>query len=286
MNNKLAGFSYIYNAVKFDIPFIESIKSVIDVVDQFVLTVCESEDNTKEIAEDLFLQYPKKIKLVYSDWVKHFTEISKLANFTTLYIDEDISYMFQLQSDEVIHENSLEELVHCPERMRETRKTAASWKYHHFLGGPEITFPFCYTSAVRIAQRDQNWHVIGDGVQLAYPGDRIPGNLVLDTNIEVFHYGKMKDPLKGFQKEVSFQNLFVDIGFPDPKMKVMLDTLGKEHCDYVYLFRDHVINKTISKFTGTHPVAMKERLEKFKALGYEQLVSAVEQSLKIEKESL
>lgn len=278
---EIAGFSYIYNGTKFDIPFIESIRSVIDVVDQFILTECYSEDDTWEKCLNLKEEYPSKLILLRKEWVKHFTEISNLANWTMIHVRQDIKYLFQLQSDEVIHEKSLEELSLLPEKMLKENKTAARWKYTHFLGGPSIIFPFCYSELVRVIKRGENWSIIGDGVQFAKDGRYIKEDEVINTNIEVFHYGKMKSPEKGFQKEISFQNLFTDIGFPDPKMKQMRDNLNKDYCDYIYLFRDHIINKTIKKFEGTHPKTMEKYLLQFKNNGYEQLSSAIEKELNI-----
>jgi len=279
--NKLAAFSYIYNGTKFDIPFIESVKSVIDIVDQFVLTECYSEDDTWERCLSLQLEYPDKIVLLRKEWVSHFTEISRLANWTMLQIRDDITHIMQLQSDEVIHERDLPALKELPDKIEREGKTAARWKYLHFLGSPSITFPFCYSELVRVIKRGESWRIIGDGVQFAKTDSYIPENEVLNTEVEVFHYGKMKSPEKGFQKEISFQDLFTDLGFPDPKMKQMQDTLGKDYCDYIYLFKDHILNKTIKKFENTHPKAMEDYLLQFKNNGYEQLSSEVEKYLKI-----
>lgn len=280
--HKLAGFSYIYNGVKFDIPFIQSIESVIDVVDEFVLAECYSEDETWELCQQLSFKYPNKIKLVRHAWVKHYSELRNLANWASHQTSADISYIMELQSDECIHEKDLEELSLLPEKMSELHKDAARWKYLHFLGGPTITFPFCYDVAVRVVKKNTPWVVIGDGVQFAFGGRWLPDPHIITSNIEVFHYGKMKAPDKGHRKEVAFQNLFTDIGFPDPKMEEMVDKLGKEYCDYVYLFRDHFINKTIRRYEGVHPKVMLPYIEAFKSAGFEQLVSQVERSLKAE----
>lgn len=279
--NSLAGFSYIYNGNKFDIPFVESVESVIDVVDQFILTECYSEDDTWDRCLELQSKYPSKITLLRREWVKHFSEISILANWTMLHAKDNIKFLFQLQSDEVIHEDSLEELNYLPYLLKRSNRSAAGWKYTHFLGGPSITFPFCYSELVRVVERGNNWKVIGDGVQFARDGVYIREEEVINTNIQVFHYGKMKSPEKGFQKEISFQNLFTDIGFPDPKMKVMKDTLNKDYCDYIYLFKDHIVNKTIEIFKGSHPKVMEQYLLQFKNSGYEQLFSAIEKEVGI-----
>ena len=281
---KLAGFSYIYNADKFDIPIIESVKSVIDVVDQFVLTVCYSEDNTLEMCKQLQAKYPNKIKLLERNWVIDFHEISSLANWTKDHIDVDVDVCFSLQADEVMHEKDLDELVSLPQIMKEQNKTACRWNYLHFLNS-QTTFPFCYSSLVRVVKYNTMWNVTGDGVQFVFGNGLLPENMIYNSNIEIFHYGKMKSPEKGFQKEISFQNLFTSLGFPDKRMAEMQNKFGKEYCDYLYLFKEHVVNKTIKKFDGTHPKVMEKRIADFKAGGYEQFVSMMEENLKIEDSS-
>ncbi len=283
MKTNLAGFSYIYNGIAFDIPFVESIKSVIDVVDQFVLTECYSKDMTWEVCLQLRDEYPDKIKLLRREWVKHYTEISYLANWTASHIDENIDYCMQLQSDEVIHEKDLDLLRRSPSLMNLNNKTASSWQYQHFIGNPETVFPFCYSELVRIVRRGENWEIIGDGVQFNKFGKMIPENEVLKTDIEVFHYGKMKDPRKGYKKEVDFQNLFKDIGFPDPRMAEMKEKLGEEYCDYVYLFESNVVDNKIREFKGTHPLVMQKYLQKFNDEGYAQFVSRMKENLELVK---
>lgn len=283
MKNNLAGFSYIYNGIDFDIPFIESIKSVIHIVDEFVLTECYSKDGTWEKCLKLQEEYPNKIKLLRRPWVEHFSEISLLANWTATHIDEDIQYCMQLQSDEVIHEKDLDILRRLPELMNLNNKTAARWRYNHFLGNPSTTFPFCYSELVRVIKRGLGWQIIGDGVQYAKDGSLLPPEEVLETNIQVFHYGKMKDPKKGFKKEVDFQNLFKDVGFPDPKMKEMKEKLGEEYCDYVYLFESNIVDNKIQKFEDSHPLVMHEYLKKFESSGYEQFISKIKDNLNLIK---
>ena len=281
-NLTLGAFTVIRNADKFDIPIIESIESIIDVVDQYVIVECYSEDNTFEICQQLQKKYSKKIKLVRRSWITHFTELSGVFNFAKDFLETDVVY--ELQADEVIHENSLDELRLLPERLLQENKTAARVHFKHFLGSPSVLFPFCYETLVRCAKQNTPWQTVGDAVQLAYQNSYIPENKVINTNIQVFHYGKMKSPEKGFQKESSFMEYFRDLGFPDPKVLEMKQKIG-EKCDYLYLFRDHVVNKTIKKFDGTHPKVMEKRIAEFKASGYEQFVSMMEENLKIEDSS-
>jgi len=275
----LGAFTAIYNAEKFDIPFVESVESVIDIVKQFVLVECFSEDNTFSMCQDLQNRYPDKIKLVRRPWILHFTELASVFNFAKDFLTT--THAYELQSDEVVHHDSLDELRMLPERMLLEHKTGARVHFTHFLQSPSVTFPFCYETLVRVVQQNTPWRTIGDAVQQAYQDSYIPEEKVLDTTIQVYHYGKaLKSPEKGFAKEVAFMENFRDLGFPDPKMKEMKAKIG-ERCDYLYLFRDHVVNKTIKKFTGTHPHSMAARIAAFKDAGYEQFVSEMENSLRI-----
>jgi uncharacterized membrane protein len=96
----------------------------------------------------------------------------------------------------------------------------------------------------------------------------------------VYHYGKVHPPDIGWKKEWDFQQLFKDIGFPDPKMEEMREKLG-EYCDYLYLFETNIIDKKIKKFEKTHPKVMRDRISRFKHAGYEQFISKMRENLKI-----
>ena len=55
----LSGFSFVRNGMKFAYPFCESILSVLPIVDEFVIAVGRSDDNTLE-----------QIKAINSDKIK------------------------------------------------------------------------------------------------------------------------------------------------------------------------------------------------------------------------
>ena len=50
---KVSGFTFIKNAEMLGYPFIESIQSVLPIVDEFVIAVGESDDNTLEIIKSI-----------------------------------------------------------------------------------------------------------------------------------------------------------------------------------------------------------------------------------------
>ena len=50
---KVSGFTFIKNAEMLGYPFIESIQSILPIVDEFVIAVGKSDDNTLEIIKSI-----------------------------------------------------------------------------------------------------------------------------------------------------------------------------------------------------------------------------------------
>ena len=46
---KVSGFSFIKNALIYDFPIVEAIKSILPICDEFVVAVGESDDDTLEL---------------------------------------------------------------------------------------------------------------------------------------------------------------------------------------------------------------------------------------------
>ena len=62
---KVCGFTIVRNAEKYDYPIVESIKSVLDICDKFIVLVGNSDDNTIELLKSI---NSEKIELVNSVW--------------------------------------------------------------------------------------------------------------------------------------------------------------------------------------------------------------------------
>src|SRR5436190_18508200 len=62
---KVSGFSFIRNAIIYDYPIIESIQSLLPLVDEYVIAVGKSDDNTKDIVESI---NSDKIKIIDTVW--------------------------------------------------------------------------------------------------------------------------------------------------------------------------------------------------------------------------
>ncbi|MFD2148349.1 hypothetical protein [Mucilaginibacter antarcticus] len=62
---KVAGFTFIRNAVKNDYPIVEAITSVLPLCDEFVVAVGNSDDETEQLVRDI---KSPKIKIVNTVW--------------------------------------------------------------------------------------------------------------------------------------------------------------------------------------------------------------------------
>jgi len=272
MNNGLSSYTFIFNGIKYDYPLEESVESILPAVDQHILCECFSTDGTGELCDKLAKKH-SKIKLIHMPWGNHFSIQEALANYCVN--ATDFEWSFKLDADEILHHDSIDKLREIPKVMS-IDVGAVSTHYTHFMANYETEFDFCYRRVTRMTRKGFGWYWSGDACDLN------PGRgKVFNSDIEIFHYGKVKNEKIAFQKEWDFQQMYTDLGFPDPKMREMKDKLGEEICDYLYLFEDAITSGKVRKFTGTHPLVMQRRIQEFKSAGFEQFVSKMKEGLKL-----
>ncbi len=105
---KVTGFTFIRNALKYDYPVVQAIRSILPLVDDFVVAVGRSEDETLALIRSID---PTKIKIVETIWDDSQREGGKVLALETdkafQAISQEADWCFYLQGDEVIHENIL-----------------------------------------------------------------------------------------------------------------------------------------------------------------------------------
>lgn len=273
--NALGIYMFLRNGDYYDYPYRQALSSALAVADQVVVCECYSDkDNTYEALLDI-QKTTDKLKIVRHPWVTDFRELSTLGNYAATFLDTE--FQWQLQADEVLHENSYEKIKrYIQTNLDVPDVTAIRVKYYHFLGNYSTEFDFCYRDLIRIARRNTGWFLVGDAAQL----DGGNKNTVFDSDIYVYHYGKVHSGGVGWQKEWDFQQLYTDIGFPDKKMKEMEIKFGEQYCDYVYLFESAIKEGKVREFKGTHPKIMVDRIAKFQLEGWEQFQSKMKAGLK------
>jgi len=270
-------YCFLRNALTYDYPFKESIRSYYAVADEIVIAECFSDkDDTYLQLLELQLEMPK-LKIIRCNWVTNWKGLSAIANAAAACLTTDLKW--QIQGDEVIHEKDYPEIERLKRGDFQEGKDCFTTNYHHFLGNYETEFPFVYQCIRRIYLATSPWLLSGDACQLE--GGK--SSNVAKTSISVFHYGKVHEGGVGFRKEVDFQALYTDIGFPDPKLALMKEKFSEEFCDYIFLFEDAIRKKEIWIFDGTHPSTMRERIKLFKDSGWDQFISRMSSGLEIKK---
>src|SRR5689334_8438038 len=105
---KVTGFSFIRNAIKFDYPIAEAIRSILPICNEFVIAVGESEDDTLELIRSI---HPYKIRIIETKWDDTQREGGKVLADETMKafnaISEDTDWCFYIQGDEIVHEHDL-----------------------------------------------------------------------------------------------------------------------------------------------------------------------------------
>ena len=77
---KVAGFTFIRNAVRYDYPVVESITSLLPLVDELVVCVGNSDDSTLALIESIA---SPKIKIFHSVWDDSLREGGKVLAVET-----------------------------------------------------------------------------------------------------------------------------------------------------------------------------------------------------------
>jgi hypothetical protein len=67
---KVAGFTIIRNAIKFDYPVVEAITSILPICDEFIVAVGNSEDETLQLIKSINSPKIKIIETVWNDSFK------------------------------------------------------------------------------------------------------------------------------------------------------------------------------------------------------------------------
>ena len=102
---KISAFTYVRNGKTFGYPFIESIKSLMPIVDEYIVVIGDSTDGTREAVEKIG---DDKIKIVDTIWDDNLRKGGKVfaqqANIGLDNTSVDSDWLFHLQADEVIHE--------------------------------------------------------------------------------------------------------------------------------------------------------------------------------------
>ncbi len=247
---KVTGFTFIRNAVKYDYPIEEAIRSILPVCDDFVVAVGKSEDDTLALIESID---PDKIRIVETIWDDSLRTgghvLAEETNKAFQAVGDDTDWCFYIQGDEVVHEQYLDEIKNAMLRWKDNaRVDGLLFKYKHFYGSYDYVGASrrWYPNEIRIVRNNKSIYSYQDA-QGFRKGDNEKLN-VKPIDAFVYHYGWVKDPRIMQRKQEDFNKLWHDDEWVDKHIDKVSKFNYAEHIDAIKLF------------DGTHPKVMQERI--------------------------
>lgn len=240
----------VRNAVKYDYPIEESIRSILPVVDEYVVAVGKSEDQTLELIRSIG---SPKIRIIETIWDDSLREGGRvLAEETNKAFDAiaaDTDWCFYLQGDEVVHEQYHGEILRaCREYLDQEEVDGLLFRYEHFYGSYEYVGDSrtWYRNEIRVIRNDKSIRSYRDAQGFRKNGQKLK---VKPVNACIYHYGWVKDPRFQQAKQENFHRMWHD------------DTWVKEHVAEASAY-DYSMIDSLKKFEGSHPAVMQQRLQR------------------------
>lgn len=244
---KVSGFTFLRNAQRLGYPFLASIRSVLPIVDEFVIALGDGEDETEQLLRQLA---EPKLRIIPTRWNEHIQSDYSVKGFvygqqkSVALFNCSGDWAFYLEGDELVHENDLPKIRGAMERyLNDSRVEALAFDYLHFYGNANTYAwsPRWYRTEARIIRNTiPVWGP--EGLFFVVLGTHKKGRYprAAHTGAMIYHYGWVKTTSQRQAKREDnarhWQNVakFVDSAEIDP----------------------HVLRP----FTGAHPKVIQDWL--------------------------
>lgn len=255
---KISGYTVIRNGKLMGYPVVQSIRSLLPLVDEMVIGVGQSEDDTKALIESIG---DPKIKIFDSHWdttnTKGGTVLSDKSNEALAKCEND--WCFYLQADELVHEEDLPKIRQAIEAYdSDPQVQGLVFDYVHFYGSYHTiaTSKQWYRREVRVVRKSSGAQSFRDaqGFRLGKTNKSLK---VKRSGGRIFHYGWVKPPevmgrkarmldfwwhgeRENRDNEFSYDNQYGLQEFTKTHPKVMLELVEKQDWDFTpkRTFRD------------------------------------------------
>ncbi len=247
---KIAGFTIIKNAVTNDFPIVEAIRSLLPVVDEMIVLIGDSSDETTALIEAIG---DAKIKIHHSVWNKNLRKggavLADETNKAFALISNEYTWAFYIQGDEVVHEKYYPAIrTACERYASDTAVQGLLFKYKHFYG----TYDYVgdsrkwYAHEIRIIRNNKSISAYRDAQGFRIGKAKLP---VARIDASIYHYGWVKSPTQ-MRKKIKESSVYWNDDTQMEKIKSSPD-------DYDFSGFD-----SLEKFTGTHPGVMLDRIQR------------------------
>ncbi len=255
----ISGYTFVRNAVKLAYPLKESILSILDLVDEFVIVYCkgDEDDNTLEVINSIKTD---KIKIVEAKWEPEKYQKNTLYSYLSDQAKNECigDWLFYLQVDEVVHEKYLTVIKKaCAAYLNNTKVEGLLFNYKHFWGDYDHCFthhgwyPFeirvirnlCEIHSWRDAQSFRYYEYFEPTTEFYRQKEGTRKLNVAQIPAFIYHYGWVRPPYTMSNK----QNRMVKTWDKSRPTKEIIE------------FNYGSLNR-VPKFKETHPNVMKQRV--------------------------
>ncbi len=249
---KVAGFTFIRNAVKYDFPVVEAITSVLPLCDLFVVALGRSEDQTEELLRGIS---GDKIRIIPTEWDETLTHGGEVyaceTNKAFDAIPVEFDWCFYIQGDEVLHENDLPRVKAAMERWADDREVEGLlFDYLHFYGNFDHVGDsrHWYRREVRVIRNDKSIRSYRDAQGFRREGRKIKA---VPADAAIYHYGWVRHPLYMQRKVDAVSRFYSGISAEEAERKAI---------DQEFDYGGHY--DALARFRGSHPRVMEERIKR------------------------
>jgi glycosyltransferase involved in cell wall biosynthesis len=236
----ISGFTFIRNGSSLGFPFIESIRSLLPLVQEFVVAVGRSDDNTLDLIRAI---NDPKIRIIETTWNE------RMGDRGFVYAQQKMiaqyactgDWAFYLEGDEVVHENDIPKIrASVNKHHANPAVEALVFDYVHFYGTPEYVSisPGWYRRECRLirntirsyAPDGQYWLVMHQHKRPRFAQAAL-------ANARIFHYGWVRK---------------------QEQMQAKLDQVAKywQGSTPMQISYANFDPKAVKKFQETHPTVM------------------------------
>jgi len=257
---KISGFSFVRNGVKLYYPIVESIRSILPIVDEFVIAVGQGDADDTTRGQIAAIGDPK-IRIIDTIWEEKYCQKGAINAIQTDIAKDAChgDWLFYLQADEVLHEKYLPAIeARCRELVDNIEVEGLLFRYKHFWGDYEHYHKShgWYPHEIRIIRNRPEIHSWQSAQSFRrfdhYEHPRQASGhhklKVAPVDAEIYHYGWVRPPHLMQNKRRALDSVHWGLN----RAKDYYEKAPKEF-DYGPL-------DLLATFKETHPLVMLERI--------------------------
>jgi len=258
---KVSGFTFLRNAVTNGYPFEESIRSLLPLVDEYVIAIGTSTDDTLNRVRAID---DPRIRIIETCWNESMQDRGYVYGQQKMIAQFNCTgdWAFYLEGDEVLHEKDLDAIRNAMyDNLTDIDVEALYFDFLHFYGSVDQIGIAGYRRAPRII-RNSIRSIAPDGLFFVvmeknkkgrYPKARF-------ANAQIFHYGHARRA-----------------EYTKRKLEQVGKYWGRNTTDFNHY--GNIDCKEIRDFSGSHPAVMTSWIEDFAEKNFE-IVANYKPSLK------